>query len=188
MTAHTHAGTHTYTHTRAHSLPAGLYSCVIPRSPLSASLFAIPCSKGCLQDPFPYKQGFKENQDGQDWVHGPSNSCVECTAHALQPRVQHILESSQLLAGHSLRWHALILASVFAHTDEHAGWLEEVEFHVRTQSVLPAHHGPCSKGGKTLQNPRRAPHAHLHPAGESGWVGSGKDPRLNSSCCSACEC
>lgn len=73
-------------------------------------------------------------------------------------------------------------------TQPSAGWSEEAHFHVRTPSALPARHGPCSKAGKTLQSPRRALRAHLHRAGASGWVGSGRDPHPNLSCCSACGC
>lgn len=187
MTAHTHAGTHAYTYTRAHTQP--LYRPLLlhyPEGALSASLFAKTCSEGCIQDPFPYSQGFRGNEAGQDWVHGPGNTSVESAARAASPafstsRIGANSRQNAALGGTLSFWPQSLL------TQPSTGCLEEADFHVRTQSVLPARHGPCSKAGKTLQNPRKAPHAHLHLAGASGWVGSGRDPRLNLSCYSACE-
>lgn len=51
-----------------------------------------------------------------------------------------------------------------------------------------AHRGPCSKGGKTQQNPRRARHGHPRQVGVRGPGGSGRGRRRSWSCCSGCVC
>lgn len=84
MTAHTPAGTRAYTYTYTQPLyrPLLLH---YPDRALSATLFAKTCSESCIQDLFPYSQGFHGEEVGGDWVHGTGNTCVECTAHAPSP-------------------------------------------------------------------------------------------------------
>lgn len=184
----THTHRHTRVHlTRAHAQPTHRPLLLhYPEGALSAPLFAKTCSEGCIQDPFPYSQGFRGKDVGQHWVRGTGHAYVERATHAPSP----VFSTSW--TGVSSRHYtalggALSLLPQSSLTPLSAGCLREADFHVRTQSELPARHGPCSKAGKTLQNPRRAPLAHLHLAGASGWVGSGRDPHLNLSCYSACE-
>lgn len=55
-------------------------------------------------------------------------------------------------------------------------------------SSRSARRGPRSRGGKTQQSPRRARPGRPRRAGASGQAGSGRGPRLSSSCCSGCAC
>lgn len=169
---------HTYTHTRTQPLyrPLLLH---YPEEALSASLFAFKTPSPIHRAP----EGTRLVRTG-------------CLAQATRVwRALHMLPSpvfsTSWIGVNSQQNTALsgvlpvLPQSLF--TQLSAGWLQEADFHLRTQSVLPAHHGPCSKAGKTLQNPHRAPHAHLRLAGGSGWAGNGRDPRLNLSCYSVCE-
>lgn len=188
--AHTHAGTHTYTYTpmRTHTQP--LYRPLLLHYPEGAPLCNFICKKPAARVAFKTPSPIHRASKGRRLVR---IRCMALATHAQSMRLMlpsPVFSTSQIGVN---SWQNTALSGALSFppqsllTQPSAGCLQEAHFQVRTQSAHPARHGPCSKAGKTLRNPRRAPHAHLHLAGASGWVGSGRDPRLNSSCYSVCE-
>lgn len=190
MTAHTHAGTHAYTYTPArahtHSLCTGPYSCIIRREPPLQLYLQKPAARVAFKTPSLIHRASKGRRLVRIGCMAPATRAQSALLTLPSP-----VFSTSWIGVNSWQNTALGGALSFSPqsllTQPSAGCPEEAHFQVRTQSARPARHGPCSKAGKTLQNPRRAPRAHLHLAGASGWVGSGRDPRLNLSCYSACE-
>ena len=187
MTVHTHRHTHVHLHTRAHthSLGTGPYSRITQREPSLHLYLQKPAARVAFKTPSPIhrvSEGMRSVRIGA-WhrLH------VCSVLHTLPSPVFSTSWIGVISQQNTAPSGALSFLPQSLPTQLSAGCLEEADSHVRTQSMLPAHHGPCSKAGKTLQNPHKAPHAHLHLAGASGWVGSGRDPRLNLSCYSAYE-
>lgn len=183
---HTRAGTHTYTYTHAHATFVQAPALALSQGSPLCMFICKNLQRGLRSRPLPLFTGLLRER-GWSGLGAWHRQHVSSTLHTIPSPVF----STSWIGVNSGQNTALSGALSFLPqsllTQPSAGCLEEADFHVRTQSVLPARHGPCSKACKTLQNPHKAPHVHLHLAGVSGWVGSGRDPHLNLSCYSACE-
>lgn len=184
---HTRRHTPVHLHTRTRSLRTGPYSCIIQKGALSATLFVKKknLQRGLHSRPYLLFTGLPRDRGRPGRGAGRRQDvCRERSTRCPARPGQELIwaaSSSQLQRSHPC-------LSLCSRSRAPGGGREEARFPVRTPSALPARHGPCSKGGKTLQSPRRAPRARPHRAAASAWGGSGRDPHPSWSCCSACGC